>query len=194
MSEESKRVHDLIERISNLVNSDLRVQCHEYGVRPVQLEILAYLARCNRYSDTPQAVAEYLGLTKGTVSQTIKVLESKGLVRRYDDTDDKRLVHLKPTAKGSRLVERMTPSPLLAEGITDMPWSEQKALQQGLRSMLRSIQKANQLRTFAPCHSCRFNRKNDNGYLCRLTGEPLSDTEITLLCREHEYPDVTASK
>jgi DNA-binding MarR family transcriptional regulator len=48
-----------------------------HGLQPVQLEVLNYLSSCNRYSDTPMAVTEYLGQTKGTVSQTIKTLEKK---------------------------------------------------------------------------------------------------------------------
>ena len=41
----------------NLVRADVRAVCHASGVRPVQLEALHYLTQCNRYSDTPQAVA-----------------------------------------------------------------------------------------------------------------------------------------
>ena len=97
-----REVHDLIERLGNLVRADVRAVCNEYGVRPVQLEVLRFLTQCNRYSDTPQAVTEFLGLTKGTVSQTIKVLEQKGLLGKQDDVTDKRLVHLKPTLKGRK--------------------------------------------------------------------------------------------
>lgn len=89
MSEKVYLVHDLIERLGNLVRADVRAVCHASGVRPVQLEALHYLTQCNRYSDTPQAVAEYLGLTKGTVSQTLKVLEEKGLLKKRSDPGDK---------------------------------------------------------------------------------------------------------
>ena len=39
--------------------------------------VLFYLNQANRFSNTPQALTEYLGLTKGTVSQTVLVLESR---------------------------------------------------------------------------------------------------------------------
>ena len=186
-------MHDLIERLGNLVRADVRAVCHASGVRPVQLEALHYLTQCNRYSDTPQAVAEYLGLTKGTVSQTLKVLEEKGLLKKRSDPGDKRVVHLTPTASGRRLVERVVPSDLLAMGVGRLSKSEQKATGEALRLLLRSVQKANSLRTFAPCHSCRFNQKIDDGYLCELTQESLTEDDVVFICREHQYSERAAT-
>ena len=52
------------------------------GLLPVQLAMLGYLRDANRYSNMPQCLAEYLGLTKGTVSQSLKILEERGRVLR----------------------------------------------------------------------------------------------------------------
>jgi DNA-binding MarR family transcriptional regulator len=188
MATETREVHDLIERLGNLVRADVRATCHSYGVRPVQHEALSFLLQCNRYSDTPQAVAEFLGLTKGTVSQTLKVLEEKGLLRKQGDANDKRLVHLKPTAKGRRLVERAVPAASLMLGIEKLPDPEGQAAVEALRVLLHSVQKTNGLKTGGSCHTCRFNRKREGGYFCELTQEPLAERDVTLLCREHQYP------
>ncbi|MEN8130802.1 MAG: MarR family winged helix-turn-helix transcriptional regulator [Pseudomonadota bacterium] len=194
MTAEIKVVHDLIERLGNLVRADVRAVCNEYGMRPAQLEALGFLTQCNHYSDTPQAVAEFLGLTKGTVSQTLKVLEQKGLLRKRGDARDKRLVHLKPTAKGRRMVEHTVPAESLTCGLEKLSKSESQLTVRALRVLLRSVQKANGLRTFAPCHTCRFNQRRDGGYFCGLTHEPLEEHDVALLCREHQYPVAVAMK
>lgn len=194
MSTAARDIHDLIERLGNLVRADVRATCNAYGVRPVQLEALGFLARCNRYSDTPQAVAEYLGLTKGTVSQTLTVLEQKGLLRKLQDKNDKRVLHLKPTAKGHRLLELAIPAAALAAGITKLDKADTHAAVEALRLLLRSTQKANDLKTFATCHSCRFNQILKLDYLCGLTQEPLTESDVMLLCREHQYPLTIALK
>ena len=194
MAADSREVHDLIERLGNLVRADVRAVCHECGVRPGQLEVLRFLTQCNRYSDTPQAVTEFLGLTKGTVSQTIKVLEHKGLLSKKDDVADKRLVHLKPTVKGRRLVERTVPAKSLVSGLQHLAGSESKTVEKVLRDLLQSIQKANGYKTFAPCHTCRFNQQHDGRYFCGLTQEPLMDREVVLICREHQYPLMAGTK
>jgi DNA-binding MarR family transcriptional regulator len=179
--------HDLLERLCNLLRTELRAVGYEYGLQPVQLEALIFLCRCNRYSDTPQAVTEFLGLTKGTVSQTLKVLVQKGFLRKQGDVADKRLVHLKPMARGRQLVARATPAESLAGGFSELSGPEAGETVAVLRRLLRTTQQANGQRSFATCHSCRFNRKEGAGHLCGLTLEPLSDQDILLLCREHEY-------
>ena len=188
MPADTGEARDLIERLGNLVRANVRAVCNEYGVRPVQLETLRFLTQCNRYSDTPQAVAEFLRLTKGTVSQTLKILEQKGLLRKRADTQDRRLVHLNPTAKGRRLVERAVPAASVALGVGKLSISDNQVAVDALRALLRSVQMANKLKTFAPCQTCRFIEKRDSGYFCTLTHEPLSEQDVGLLCREHQYP------
>jgi len=166
----------------------VRAVCHEYGVRPVQLEVLRFLTQCNRYSDTPQAVTEFLGLAKGTVSQTIKVVEQKGMLGKQADVADRRLVHLKPTLKGRRLVKQTVPAKSLVSGLQHLAGPESRAVENVLRDLLQSIQNANGYKTFAPCHSFRFNQQHGRRYYCGLTQEPLKDREVLLICREHQYP------
>ena len=65
-------LYDYLERLTSLMRAWSREQPLVAELQPVQLSALHYLARCNRYSDTPLGVTEYLGLTKGTVSQSLK--------------------------------------------------------------------------------------------------------------------------
>jgi DNA-binding MarR family transcriptional regulator len=192
MSEEVMQAHDLLERLCNLMRADIRAVCNDYGVQLVQFEALEFLTRCNRYSDTPLSVSEFLGLTKGTVSQTLKALEKKGLLRKQVDASDRRLVHLKPTAKGLQLVERAFPAPALKQGFDQLSKPEGRATVETLRVLLRSVQQANDFKTFAPCKTCRYNKKQNSGYFCELTQESLTVQDVELLCREHAYPETVA--
>jgi DNA-binding MarR family transcriptional regulator len=180
-------LYDVLERICNLIRGELRAYGVQHGLQPVQLDALAYLVQCNRYSDTPHAVTEFLGLTKGTVSQSLKVLEAKGLVRKIPDKSDKRVVHLKPTTRGRRLVGQAIPGRRLAEGLAMVNHPDNADLSKMLGELLRGIQHANGLKSFGACRSCRFNRKTRTGFLCGLTSEPLSADDTLKICREHEY-------
>ena len=86
-------LHLAIERISSLFREGLRNVATDRGLKLVQLEALVYLSMANRYSDTPLGVAEYLGITKGTASQTIKALVDLGLIDKVSDGSDGRVVH-----------------------------------------------------------------------------------------------------
>jgi len=179
----------MLERLCNLVRMEMRSFGVRYGLQPVQLEALTYLTNCNRYSDSPQAVGEYLGLTKGTVSQSLKVLEKKGLLRKQQDRQDKRVVHLAPTAKGRKLVEQASDAKGLELALENTKQSKENELQEMLRSTLRTMQHQNNRKTFAACHTCRFNEQRQEGYVCGVTHEPLSARDIQLICREHQYED-----
>ena len=177
-------IHTYVERLANLLRNEARNAGAEYGLQPVQLEALNYLNLCNRYSNTPLGVTEYLGLTKGTVSQSIKILENKGLVEKRSDKNDKRIVHLKVTPAGKRLLKRLHPSQLLSRAYNNFP--NQQALENNLKSLLVKIQKENNLKTFGVCHTCQYNQAEDNGtFKCGLTQERLTKKDINLICREH---------
>lgn len=63
----------LLERIGRVLQND----GHSEGLKPTQWEALRYFARANRFSRSPSALTAYLGMTKGTVSQTVGALEKR---------------------------------------------------------------------------------------------------------------------
>ncbi|MCW5784289.1 MAG: winged helix-turn-helix transcriptional regulator [Nitrospirales bacterium] len=185
----AQEANDVLERLCNLQRMEARAFGLRYGLQPVQMEALTYLTQCNRYSNTPQAVAEYLGLTKGTVSQSLKVLEQKGFLRKQADNEDKRIVRLAPTAKGSNLVKKALLTRSLEPALARTDSIKIAELTSALRSILRGMQQINGRKAFGACHTCRFNEDHEkNGYVCGLTREPLSVQDIQLICREHQYP------
>jgi len=174
----------LLERLASLLRSESRNLLITYGLQPVQFEALHYLSICNRYSDTPMSVTEYLGQTKGSVSQTLKVLEKKGLIVKTTDSNDKRVSHMSVTKAGKELISHVLPSPLLKAAIDEQ---ETVNINSSLSALLRSVQHANNFKSFGQCDSCRHNIRLDNGdYFCGLTKEPLTRIDIKLICREHE--------
>ena len=180
-------LYEILERLGNLVRTGTKAAGADYGLQPVHWQVLHYLARCNRYSDMPQSVTEYLGSTKGTVSQTIKVLEKNGLIKKQIDVNDKRVIHLKITAKGRRWLNDVVPDPALNIAMQKLSVASRKRLGVELTELLRVIQDANELQSFGTCKTCRYNIKHKDGIQCGLTGEALSEQDIRLICREHEY-------
>lgn len=183
---ESKRIYHFVERLTELLRGDLRQVGAEYGLQPVQLEALHYLSICNRFSDTPMAVTEYLGQTKGTVSQTLKVLEKKGFLSKKADVDDKRISHLIVSEAGKELMKNIIPPPMFVNAGEVLTKKQQSDITDALETLLASVLEAKNIKTFGVCNSCRYNSKTkDDGYFCNLVKQPLSMEEIQLTCREH---------
>jgi DNA-binding MarR family transcriptional regulator len=182
---------DLLERLSSLTRIWFRRHPLLAELQPIQLSALMYLARCNHYSNTPLGVTDYLGLTKGTVSQSLKALEAKGLIAKRQDARDKRSVHLQLTEPARGLLQALLPPDFLAAGEARMG-ERGVQLQALLGELLREVQRSADVPSFGLCRSCRFHQQVDGQPFCGLTQEPLAPADAALICREHRAAEVAA--
>jgi len=188
----SLNIQSLLERLSSLLRSESRNVLVQHGLQPVQFEALHYLSICNHYSNTPMAVTEYLVQTKGTVSQTLKVLEKKGLIKKVPDKKDKRVTHLLLTPEGSRLVDALLPAGMLKQTCGQFSDAELSTINLALIDLLKKHQQVNHFKSFGQCASCIHHLKLEKQqFFCNLTQEPLSKDDIEKICREHQ-PNVGA--
>ena len=174
-----------LERLSALLQQTVRDEAARHGLLPIHIQVLHYLSRANRYSDIPIAIAEYFGITRGTVSQTLAVLERKGLLAKKADPRHGRRVHLRLTAAGRAVLKGSWPEHIdqALRRLGDEP-----NLEASLRRLLTALQAANGQRAFGLCRECaHFLREND-GARCGLTGEPLAVEQTARICRDWTAP------
>ncbi|MEW8626510.1 MAG: MarR family transcriptional regulator [Candidatus Thiodiazotropha sp.] len=84
-------------------------------------------------------MTEYLGQTEGSVSQTIKLLEQKGLLLRRSDTKDRRGSHLELTKKGHKLLDRLVPPPMLIKACDKLPQKAHKQINHALHQLVMAL-------------------------------------------------------
>ena len=179
-------IYNYLERLNNLLRAEERKISTEYKLQPIQLQMLNYLDMCNRYSNSPAGVTEYFQLTKGTVSQSLKVLEARDYISKQADTEDKRQVHLLVTSTGKALLAKEIPPTVFQETCRQLDASDAEQIKMSLRLLLLSLQRANNLRVFGVCHSCRYHQVEGAGqFRCGLTREVLMEEETGLICREY---------
>jgi DNA-binding MarR family transcriptional regulator len=186
-------LYPLLERISNLLRAESRDAAAELGLQPVHLAALDYLARANRYSDTPRAVGEYLELTKGTVSQSLQVLEREGLITKQPDPNDKRVVHLAVSADGKKALQQVVAKSLLHKVARNLSAGRLSSTEAGLKELLLGFQRARRSRAFGVCHTCRFFTTEATGFRCGLTHERLSVSDSQKICREQETQETSTA-
>ncbi len=179
-------VFDLIEYMSALIRSEERKRCSERKIQLVHFQILKYLSRCNKYSDTPAAIANYLGITRGTVSQTLIILEKKEFIKKIRDDKDKRVFHILLLDKGVNTLKQTKPTELFekASGLLE---SELPIIgnEEVFDKTLTALQKANNGYSFGICKTCKNFTQTSLGFLCELTQEKLSDSDSEKICLEH---------
>jgi len=154
-----------------------------HGLNPAQWEALRFLGRANRYSRSPSTLAEYLGTTKGTASQTLRALESKGCVERCRDCNDRRGISVELTAKGRELLA-VDPMLGIERAVEGLPSECASHLAKGLAVVLGKIRVGCRQGAFGVCERCRHlvAAGGAETTLCGLTGEPLTKEDAKLLC------------
>ncbi len=182
--ERHTHIFALLERIGRL----LTMEAHAEGLLPVHWEALRYLQRANRFSMTAAALTAYLGSTKGTVSQTLKALESKGLVKKRVKTNDRRSNHLSLTAKGRNLLRR-DPLSDTVKAIEQLGTSTQTELNNGLEDLLSARLAMQNRQPFGQCRDCRyFAKRHPDGepHYCLLLKETIAESETDSICFEQQ--------
>lgn len=186
MDTPARQLFELMQCLCRAARSEQRARGSGGQLQPVHLEALAYLERANRYSNTPQALTEYLGATKGTVSQSLLVLYRRGLIERQTDAKDRRVVRLTLSAAGERLLETAGLGEDWLQAVAGLPPAQVQTTVAVLSATLLSLQRQRGGRSFGVCRTCRmFRVEGAQAFRCGLTGEPLSETDAGRICREH---------
>jgi MarR family transcriptional regulator, negative regulator of the multidrug operon emrRAB len=169
----------LLDRLAAQMQQAVRDDAARHGLLPVQLQVLSFLANANNYSDFALSVSEYLGLTRGTVSQTLIVLERQGFITKRADEMHGRRVHLDVTDKA-----KMALSDSWSVQLADLlPTDEHPETLRTIATLVSASRKLNRSR-FGVCKDCSYLKKKGAAGQCGLTGDPLPTPQITKLCRE----------
>ena len=164
------------------------------GLTPAQCTALRYFARANRFSRTVSAFAQFHSTTRGTASQTVKGLVSKGLLERRRCPFDGRSGHIEPTRQG---LAALTEDPLetLVRAASALSPQTRHALGQGLGQIAGELTRGRGRRPFGICGECRHLHRTGadasgdvsrdgpgTGYCCGLNRQSLEACELGRLC------------
>lgn len=162
------------------------------GLRHRDWMALRFLARANRFSRTPSALAQFVGVTRATVSQMVKDLEGRGYLERRRSPKDKRSVSLAVTPQGKRILAGDPIKPLV-DSIFAIELGANK-FRDILRQVLNGLDSAQHSHHADTCRDCIFlgakapelpsNMQAE--FACRFFRAAIAKDEIDLLCFNFE--------
>lgn len=175
----SDNIRSLINRLARLDAAEI----WESPLNPAQIGALEYLARANRFSRSPSHVADYLGTTRGTMSQTLKSLARRGFVEERRSETDKRSISYELTGAGRPFASRGRD---LIEAIEALPETERAGLDAALSDLLAFQLRRGGMRQFGVCRACTHHRVTQDGPFCALLALKLLPEEVDQICHEQE--------
>lgn len=131
-------LNDLILSLNNRRTSIL----DQYKVSEVEVNIIRYLQA--HEMQKMKEVGEHFNIKLSTLTSTIDKLEKNKLVKRKNSKEDRRVIYIRPTAKGlSLLTDLDTYTRDLAETVTaEMKPHDFAALVEGMERMLKAVKSA----------------------------------------------------
>lgn len=181
-----------LEKIAEVFRVLLWTEAKEHKLSPIQMQLLIFIKYHN--SDKQRRIASMareFNLTKATISDSIKVLEQKGLIKRTDDAFDSRSFNFSLTDQGMKLTGMIENFTLPLDGAIATLSPQQK--DQFLMSLLDLIFRLNQtgiISTQRMCYSCFYYRGDmQQNHFCNLMQKPLAIDELRIECPEHVMKD-----
>lgn len=183
------RIVASLERIAQAFRVLLWNESKEHALSPIQVQVLIFLLY---HSDQMRKVSYLAGefnMTKATISDTIKTLKQKGLIKKEYELQDTRSYVIQLTAKG-REIAQMTSlfSKEIKAPIDKLHTEDKENLLLSLLSIINHLNKAGVITRQRMCFSCRFYKSSKNGatHFCNLMNKPLADDELRVDCPDYK--------
>lgn len=151
------------------------------GLTPTQWTALRFFAEANRFSRTVSAFAEFHATTKGTASQTVKSLVTRGYLQRTPSPRDGRSVHFDLTPLARRTLAT-DPFEAVVRAAGSLSATQQSRMASGLARLLDTLARERGRGLTGRCELCGHLRAAAGDLRCQLMGEPLAEAELGQLC------------
>ena len=176
-----------LERISEAFRVLLWEAGKEYGLTPIQLQLLIFFNSHSPEYCKVNYLAKEFNLTKPTISESVRLLAKKELIFKETDARDTRSYSIFLTEKGRLIaVKSASFSSALEKPIHSFTEVQKQDLFHSLLELIEKLNKAGIITVQRNCFSCRFYVSGKGNDYCNLLQKPLQSSDLRIDCPEHE--------
>lgn len=187
-STESKIVASL-ERISQAFRVLLWNESKEHALSPIQVQILIFLLHHSEEKRKVTYLADEFNITKASISDTIKTLEQKELIRKDYEPHDTRSYIIRLTNKGIKIAEQTSLfTEELQVPIDKLHADDKENLFLSLIGIIQHLNKSGVITIQRMCSTCSYFIKGSAGsaHFCKLLNQNLYSKDLRIDCPEHQ--------
>jgi len=176
-----------LERISGAFKSLLWNYAKTLGLSPIQIQLLIFIAyHKNNYCKVSYLAREF-NITRPTISDAIKVLNTKCLIQKEYSEIDNRSYTISLTTEGKKIVNTTEnfADPIKDE-IKKNDTKNLEILYRSLNQLIYNLNKKDIITVQRVCYACRFYKKDKRKHYCNLLEKELYTKEIRVDCPEFE--------
>jgi DNA-binding MarR family transcriptional regulator len=176
-----------LERLSQVFKVLLWEKAKQHGLSPIQIQLLIFIQHHSADKSTISYLAQEFNVTKPTISDAVKVLEQKKMIKKQADEVDTRSYNIQLTAAGKSIISDtehfVNP---ITEIIAEIRQPEKLVLWENITKLITQLHQSGAISVQRTCHYCKhFSSKNKAPY-CKLLEQKLLPQDIRIDCAEFE--------
>lgn len=176
-----------LQRISEAFKVLLWEKAKEFGLSPIQIQILIFVGYHKEEFCNVSYLAKEFNVTKPTVSDAVKALDKKGLIVKDFSNPDSRSYSIHLSTEGSSILRKTEDFSLpIKHQISSLKGTQLENLFSSLTSLISKLHTAGVLTVQRNCFSCKYYTKHQTQDHCNLLQQDLSPQDIRLDCAEFE--------
>ena len=174
-----------LERISEVFRALLWDHAKVVGLSPIQIQLLIFVDYHDADLCNVSHLAKEFNVTKPTISDAIRILLKKGLIKKEISPNDRRAYAVLLTPDGKAIVRQTEHFTQPLYRITSqLGDAEQEQFFKTLSKIIYGMDQSGLLAVQRMCLRCQYYLKKEAGHYCRLLETDLSDPELRLDCPE----------
>lgn len=176
-----------LERISEIFRTLLWAEAKKFGMSPIQIQILIFVAYHKSVLCTVSYLAKEFDVTKPTISDAIKALEQKQLILKDYSGLDSRSYSIVLSEKGKELVlaTQNYANPLKKQ-FDGFDKEHLETVYEAIIKLIYNLNKIGIISVQRTCFACKFHSKKNGGDYCEYLQKPLKKEAIRVDCPEFE--------
>lgn len=181
------KIVSALERISEAFRVLLWEKAKVVKLSPIQIQILIFIKFHRSEFCTVNYLAEEFNMSAPTISDAVKVLIEKQLIKKVNALDDKRKVYLHLTGKGEKLIKELSSfvDPLF-KSISQLKQIEKESLLGSLLKIISDLNSKEIVITQRMCFTCTHLQKENGKFYCNLLEMNLKLKDFRVDCPEHQ--------
>lgn len=183
------RIIAALERISQAFRVLLWNEGKELSLSPIQIQVLIFLLYHSDEKRKVSYLANEFNMTKATISDTIKSLEQKKLIRKTYEQHDTRSYVIHLTKKGSEIAGKTASfTSQIRIPITKLNSDDKENLLLSLMGVIQYLNKTGVITIQRMCVTCVHYKAahGKQSHFCQLLNKSLENSELRIDCPEHQ--------
>ena len=176
-----------LERLTDAYKTLIWEKAKVTGLSPIQIQILLFIHTHKSALANVSHLAMEFSVTKPTISDAVRVLVNKELLRKELLPEDTRSYNLYITTKGQDIINQVSEynEPIQA-ALKDTSNEQLISLYSSLTDLIYKLNSQGIIKVQRLCFGCRFYSSNNTQHYCNLLMKSLTEKDIRLDCDEFE--------